>query len=51
MLKTTLCALALIPAAALAEPATYASPEAAVQAFVDALNAQDRAGRCQKNSG
>ena len=43
MLKTTLCALALIPAAALAEPATYASPEAAVQAFVDALYAQDRA--------
>lgn len=41
MLKTTLCALALMPAAALADPATYASPEAAVEAFVDALNAHD----------
>lgn len=43
MLKSAACALALIPGAALADPATYPTPEAAVQAFVDALQAHDQA--------
>lgn len=42
MLKATACAFALTALPAFAEPAVYATPEAAVQAFVDALNAQDR---------
>lgn len=43
MLKSAACALALIPGAALADPALYPTPEAAVQAFVDALQAHDQA--------
>ncbi len=43
MLKGAACALALTAGSAMADPATYATPEAAVQAFVDALTAQDRA--------
>lgn len=43
MLKSAACALALLPGLALADPATYPTPEAAVQAFVDALQAHDQA--------
>lgn len=43
MLKGAACLLCLTSGAALADPATYATPEAAVTAFVDALNAQDKA--------
>lgn len=43
MLKGAACALVLTTGAALADPATYPTPEAAVQAFVDALAAEDRA--------
>lgn len=42
LLQTAALALLLGSAPALAEPAVYATPEAAVQAFVDALNAHDR---------
>ncbi|QYZ68154.1 DUF2950 domain-containing protein [Neotabrizicola shimadae] len=43
MLKGAACLLCLTAGTALADPATYATPEAAVAAFVDALNAQDQA--------